>query len=86
MIRELERDDAPAVVRLELDLNPHQVLTGRGLVHELEQPPLGERRRDWVAVEDGEVVGHGTHETLLEDCVTYQEIVRSQLTASEAVR
>jgi GNAT superfamily N-acetyltransferase len=58
VIRELERDDVPAVVRLELDLNPHQVLTERGLVHELEQPPLGERRRDWVAVEDGEVVGH----------------------------
>jgi GNAT superfamily N-acetyltransferase len=58
VIRELERDDAPAVVRLELDLNPHQVLTERGLLHELEQPPLGERRRDWVAVEDGEVVGH----------------------------
>lgn len=58
MIRRLEHDDVPAVVRLELDLNPHQVLTERGLVHEIEQPPLGERRRDWVAVEDGEVVGH----------------------------
>ncbi len=47
-----------AVVRLALELNPHQVLTERGLVHELELPPLGERRRDWVAVEDGEIVGH----------------------------
>ena len=36
-----------------------------------------------LVLEDGEVVGHGTHETLLEDCVTYQEIVRSQLTVAE---
>lgn len=58
MIRELRHDDASGVVRLALELNPHQVLTERGLVHELELPPLGERRRDWVAVEDGEIVGH----------------------------
>jgi GNAT superfamily N-acetyltransferase len=58
VIRELERGDAGAVVRLALELNPHQVLTERGLVHGLELPPLGERRRDWVAVEDGEIVGH----------------------------
>ncbi|HET6560829.1 MAG TPA: ABC transporter ATP-binding protein [Marmoricola sp.] len=36
-----------------------------------------------LVVEDGEVVGHGTHDELLESCVTYQEIVRSQLTAAE---
>ena len=36
-----------------------------------------------LVLEDGEVVGFGTHETLLEDCVTYQEIVRSQLTVAE---
>jgi ATP-binding cassette subfamily B protein len=39
-----------------------------------------------LVLEDGEVVGHGTHESLLEDCVTYQEIVRSQLTATEVAR
>jgi len=48
----------PAVVRLALELNPHQVLTERGLLHELEFPLQRERRRDWVAVEGGEVVGH----------------------------
>ena len=58
MIRELERDDASAVVKLALELNPHQVLTERGLLHEIELPPRRERRRDWVAVMDGEVVGH----------------------------
>ena len=58
MIRELRREDVPAVVRLALELNPHQVLTERGLLHELEFPLQRERRRDWVAVEGGEVVGH----------------------------
>ncbi len=37
-----------------------------------------------LVLEDGEVVGRGRHEELLETCVTYQEIVRSQLTAEEA--
>jgi GNAT superfamily N-acetyltransferase len=58
VIRELGRADLPAVVSLELELNPHQVLTEQGLVHELELPIRRERRRDWVAVEGGEVVGH----------------------------
>jgi mycothiol synthase len=58
VIRELGREDVPGVVRLALKLNPHQVLTERGLAHELELPIRRERRRDWVAVEDGEVVGH----------------------------
>jgi ATP-binding cassette, subfamily B, multidrug efflux pump len=37
-----------------------------------------------LVVEDGEVVGRGTHASLLEDCQTYQEIVASQLSAEEA--
>jgi ATP-binding cassette, subfamily B, multidrug efflux pump len=37
-----------------------------------------------VVVEDGEVVGRGTHEELLAGCGTYQEIVASQLSAEEA--
>ncbi|GAA5144663.1 ABC transporter ATP-binding protein [Nocardioides marinquilinus] len=36
-----------------------------------------------VVLDDGRVVGHGTHETLLEGCETYQQIVASQLTAEE---
>jgi ATP-binding cassette subfamily B protein len=36
-----------------------------------------------LVLEDGEVVGHGTHDELLASCLTYQEIVRSQLTAEE---
>ena len=37
-----------------------------------------------LVLEDGEVVGRGTHDELLATCGTYQEIVRSQLTAEEA--
>ncbi|GAA1796508.1 ABC transporter ATP-binding protein [Nocardioides hankookensis] len=37
-----------------------------------------------LVLEDGRVVGRGTHHELLEDCETYQEIVTSQLTAEEA--
>jgi len=37
-----------------------------------------------LVVEDGLVVGRGTHASLLESCTTYQEIVASQLSAEEA--
>jgi ATP-binding cassette, subfamily B, multidrug efflux pump len=38
-----------------------------------------------LVLEEGAVVGRGTHEELLETCATYQEIVRSQLSVEEAV-
>jgi ATP-binding cassette subfamily B protein len=37
-----------------------------------------------LVLEDGRIVGRGTHEQLLESNITYQEIVSSQLTAEEA--
>jgi len=37
-----------------------------------------------LVLEDGLVVGRGTHHELLETCATYQEIVASQLSAEEA--
>lgn len=37
-----------------------------------------------VVLEDGRVVGRGSHDELLTDCPTYQEIVESQLSADEA--
>jgi ATP-binding cassette subfamily B protein len=37
-----------------------------------------------LVVEDGQVIGRGTHEELLETCETYREIVASQLSAEEA--
>jgi ATP-binding cassette subfamily B protein len=36
-----------------------------------------------VVMEDGAVVGTGSHDELLATCSTYQEIVQSQLTAEE---
>ena len=36
-----------------------------------------------IVLEDGAVVGHGTHDQLLAGCETYQEIVESQLTAED---
>jgi ATP-binding cassette subfamily B protein len=39
-----------------------------------------------LVLEDGVVVGRGTHSELLDDCDTYQEIVASQLSAEEAMR
>ncbi|MDO7867707.1 ABC transporter ATP-binding protein [Nocardioides jiangxiensis] len=36
-----------------------------------------------VVLDDGRIVGIGTHHSLLEECPTYQEIVRSQLTEEE---
>ena len=37
-----------------------------------------------LVLEDGRIVGRGTHERLLEECTTYQEIVASQLTPEAA--
>ena len=37
-----------------------------------------------IVLEDGRIVGQGNHETLLDDCPTYREIVESQLTAGAA--
>lgn len=37
-----------------------------------------------VVLDDGSIVGSGTHHSLLESCGTYQEIVASQLSAEEA--
>ena len=37
-----------------------------------------------LVLEDGRIVGRGTHRELLADCETYQEIVTSQLSAEEA--
>jgi ATP-binding cassette subfamily B protein len=36
-----------------------------------------------LVIDDGESVGLGTHEGLLETCPTYREIVNSQLNADE---
>ncbi len=43
------------------------------------------RHADQILVlDDGRLVGVGTHEELMDDCPTYAEIVLSQLSAEEA--
>ena len=36
-----------------------------------------------IVLEDGKIVGKGTHEELMKNCSAYQEIARSQLSESE---
>ena len=36
-----------------------------------------------LVLENGSVVGQGTHKELLENCAAYQEIARSQLSEEE---
>lgn len=36
-----------------------------------------------LVLEDGKIVGKGTHEELMKNCSAYQEIARSQLSESE---
>ncbi|MNJ51833.1 Multidrug resistance ABC transporter ATP-binding/permease protein BmrA [compost metagenome] len=36
-----------------------------------------------IVLEDGGIVGMGTHEQLMESCTTYQEIAYSQLSKEE---
>lgn len=39
-----------------------------------------------IVLDDGEVVGKGTHDQLMETCDTYREMVASQLTSEEVLR
>lgn len=34
---------------------------------------------DIIVLEEGEIIGHGTHEELMQNCKTYQEIYRTQM-------
>jgi len=36
-----------------------------------------------IVLEDGEIVGKGKHQDLMENCETYKEIAMSQLSAEE---
>ena len=58
MIRALRKEDAAAVARLVLAVNPHQVVTPAVIWHASTCLPERAKRRDWIAEADGEVVGH----------------------------
>jgi GNAT superfamily N-acetyltransferase len=57
LIRELREADAAAVARLQVAVNPHQVVTPRAIWYRATREIEGERRRDWVAELDGAIVG-----------------------------
>ena len=46
--------------------------------------PQAQVSAHYVVLEDGRIVGEGTHEELLVSCPTYAEIVASQFKAEEA--
>jgi ATP-binding cassette subfamily B protein len=74
--------DLATDARLRAALRP---VTGDATVLIVAQRVSTIRDADQILVlEDGAVVGRGTHESLLADCETYQEIVASQLSAEEA--
>jgi GNAT superfamily N-acetyltransferase len=58
VIRELRREDAAAVARLELAIVPHQVLTPELVWQRASRRIEREQLRTWVAELDGEVVGY----------------------------
>jgi ATP-binding cassette subfamily B protein len=39
-----------------------------------------------IVLDEGEMVGKGTHEQLMQSCDTYREMVASQLTSEEVLR
>jgi GNAT superfamily N-acetyltransferase len=57
VIRDLREDDAAAAARLRIAVNPHQVVTPRGVWYRATRRIERERRRDWVAELGGEIVG-----------------------------
>ena len=57
MIRELRREDAPAVAALHLAVNPHQLETAERVWFWASRGLEREQWRQWVAEEDGEIVG-----------------------------
>lgn len=74
--------DMATDARLRAALAPH---TRDAVVLMVAQRVTSIKNADQILVlEDGEPVGLGTHEELLERCPTYVEIVNSQLTAEEA--
>jgi len=74
--------DLATDARLRAALRP---VTGDATVLLVAQRVSTIRDADLILVlEDGRVVGRGTHPELLDECPTYQEIVASQLSAEEA--
>jgi GNAT superfamily N-acetyltransferase len=57
VIRELGEPDAEAAARLQIAVNPHQVVTAELVWHRASRRIEREQRRTWVAELDGEITG-----------------------------
>ena len=57
LIRELRREDAPAVAAVNLEINPHQLETPERVWFWASRGLEREQWRQWVAEVDGEIVG-----------------------------
>jgi GNAT superfamily N-acetyltransferase len=60
LIRGLEENDAAAVARLRIAVNPHQIETAETVWYHATRAIERERRREWVAAIGGEVIGHAS--------------------------
>jgi ATP-binding cassette subfamily B protein len=82
-------DDSFSALDVATDARLRQALageTGNAAVLIVAQRVSTIRQADQILVlDDGAIVGRGTHEELLETCPTYAEIVESQLSAEELI-
>lgn len=83
-------DDSSSALDYATDAALQQALaalTPRPTVITVSQRVSTVRRCDRILVmDDGEIVGSGSHESLLASCPTYQEICASQMSAKEATQ
>jgi GNAT superfamily N-acetyltransferase len=57
VIRELRKEDAAAAARLQVEVNPHRVVTPELVWHRASRGIEREQRREWVAEAGGEIWG-----------------------------
>jgi ATP-binding cassette subfamily B protein len=69
--------DLATDARLRAAIEPHMSNSATLIVAQRVSTIAG--ADEILVVEDGEIVGRGTHDQLIEDCPTYAEIVESQL-------
>ena len=60
LIRGLQENDAGAVARVRIAVNPHQIETAETVWYCATRTIERERRREWVAEIGGEVIGHAS--------------------------
>jgi GNAT superfamily N-acetyltransferase len=57
VIRELREEDAAAAARLQVQINPHRVVTSELVLHRASRGIAREQRREWVAEVGDEIAG-----------------------------